>query len=196
MYPTLLANPDYTSIINGHHYARLTKYVEEAKARGVKVVEINPAKETLGPEKHKLAPTLIVDPPEDLAVMQEEIFGPILPIKTYDTLGGAIDYVNDHARPLALYFMGYDESELESVLSKTVSGGVCVNDTMLQVGVADIPFGGVGPSGMGHYHGREGFDTFSKRKGIMRQARVSGAALLRPPIGRAAELLLKFLIGG
>jgi acyl-CoA reductase-like NAD-dependent aldehyde dehydrogenase len=196
MYPTLLSNPDYTSIINDHHYARLAKYVAEAKSRGAKVVEINPAKEALGPEKRKMAPTLVVDPPEDLALMQDEIFGPILPIKTYDTLDGAIDYVNDRARPLALYFLGYDEVETERVLAKTVSGGVCINDTMLHVGIADLPFGGVGPSGMGQYHGREGFETFSKKKPVMRQARLSGTALLRPPFGRAAELLLKFLIGG
>jgi acyl-CoA reductase-like NAD-dependent aldehyde dehydrogenase len=196
MYPTLLSNPDYTSIVSDHHYARLARYVAEAKSRGAKVVEINPAKEALGPEKRKMAPTLVVDPPEDLALMQDEIFGPILPIKTYETLDGAIDYVNDRPRPLALYFMGYDEAETERVLSKTVSGGVCVNDTMLHVGIADLPFGGVGPSGMGHYHGREGFETFSKKKPVMRQARLSGAALLRPPFGRAAELLLKILIGG
>jgi acyl-CoA reductase-like NAD-dependent aldehyde dehydrogenase len=195
MYPTLLANPDYTTVVNDRHYVRLSKYVDEAKARGAKVVEINPAKETLAAETRKLAPTLVVDPPEDLAVMQEEIFGPVLPIKTYDTLDGAIDYVNDHPRPLALYFMGYDEVEIGRVLAKTVSGGVCVNDTMLHVGIADLPFGGVGPSGMGHYHGREGFETFSKKKPILRQSRVSGTALLKPPFGRAAELLLKILIG-
>jgi acyl-CoA reductase-like NAD-dependent aldehyde dehydrogenase len=196
MYPTLLSNPDYTSIVSDHHHARLARYVAEAKARGARVVEINPAKEALGPEQRKMAPTLVVDPPDDLAVMQDEIFGPILPIKTYDALDGAIDYVNDRPRPLALYFMGHDEAEIERVLARTISGGVCVNDTMLHVGVADLPFGGVGPSGMGHYHGREGFETFSKKKAVMRQARLSGAALLRPPFGRAADLLLKLLIGG
>jgi len=196
MYPTIAANPDYTSIINASHYGRLSAYVTEARDRGVKVVEVNPAKETLDPAQRKIAPTFLVDPPDDLAVMQDEIFGPILPIKTYDTLDGAIDYVNDRPRPLSLYFVGHDEDEIERVLTKTISGGVCVNDTILQVGIDDLPFGGVGPSGMGHYHGREGFQSFSKMKPVLRQARLSGTALLRPPFGRAVELLLKVLVGG
>ena len=196
MYPTLAANPDYTSIINDRHYARLRGYIDEAKKRGVKTVEINPAKEALDPAKRKLAPTLLVDPPEDLAVMQEEIFGPILPIKTYELIDEAIDYVNDRPRPLALYYLGYDEDETETVIAKTIAGGMCVNETVLHVGVDDLPFGGVGPSGMGHYHGVEGFETFSKKKGILRQSRLSGSALLRPPFGKPLELLLKLLMRG
>jgi coniferyl-aldehyde dehydrogenase len=196
MYPTLAANPDYTSIINDRHYARLCGYIDEAKKRGVKTVEINPAKEALDPAKRKLAPTLLVDPPEDLAVMQEEIFGPILPIKTYELIDEAIDYVNDRPRPLALYYLGYDEDETETVITKTIAGGMCVNETVLHVGVDDLPFGGVGPSGMGHYHGVEGFETFSKKKGILRQSRLSGSALLRPPFGKPLELLLKLLMRG
>jgi coniferyl-aldehyde dehydrogenase len=196
MYPTLASNPDYTSIISAGHFGRISTYVKEAKEKGVRVVEINPAKETLDPAKRKIAPTLVVDPPEELAVMQDEIFGPVLPIRPYDTLDAAIDYVNDRPRPLALYFVGYEESEAEHVIAKTTSGGVCVNDTMLHVGIDDLPFGGVGPSGMGHYHGHEGFVSFSKMKPILRQARVSGTALMRPPFGRAVELLLKLLIGG
>ncbi len=196
MYPTLAANPDYTSIVNDRHFARLRGYLDEARKRDVKVVEINPAKETLEASKRKLAPTLIIDPPDDLAVMQEEIFGPILPIKTYGTIGEAIDFVNDRPRPLALYYLGYDDDESEQVIAQTVAGGMCVNDTNLHVGVDDLPFGGVGPSGMGHYHGVEGFETFSKKKGIFRQSRLSGTALLRPPFGKAIELLLKLLIRG
>jgi coniferyl-aldehyde dehydrogenase len=196
MYPTLAANPDYTSIIDDRHYARLRGYLDEAKERGVRMVEINPAKETLDPSRRKLAPTLVVDPPEDLALMQEEIFGPILPIKTYDSLDHAIDYVNDRPRPLALYYLGHDEDEIEQVIAGTVAGGMCINETVLHVGVADLPFGGVGPSGMGHYHGAEGFETFSKKKAIFRQSRLSGTALLRPPFGRALDVLLKLLIRG
>ena len=195
MYPTLAANPDYTSIISDRHYARLRAYLDEAKERGAKIVEINPGKETLDPAKRKLAPTLVIDPPDDLAVMQDEIFGPILPIKTYDKLEDAIDYVNDRPRPLALYYLGYDDGESEKVIAETVAGGMCVNETVLHVGVGDLPFGGVGPSGMGHYHGVEGFETFSKKKGIFRQSRLSGAPLLRPPFGKPIELLLKLLIG-
>jgi coniferyl-aldehyde dehydrogenase len=196
MYPTLAANPDYTSIVNERHYARLQGYLDEARTRGAKVVEINPAKEKLDPGKRKMAPVLVVDPPEDLAVMQEEIFGPILPIKTYGALGDAIDYVNDHPRPLALYYLGYDEDETERVIHQTIAGGMCVNETVIHVGVADIPFGGVGPSGMGHYHGVEGFETFSKKKAILHQSRLAGSVLLRPPYGRALDLLLKVLMRG
>jgi acyl-CoA reductase-like NAD-dependent aldehyde dehydrogenase len=196
MYPTLAANPDYTSIINARHYARLRAYLDEAKERGTKVVEINPAKEALAADKRKIAPTLLVDPPDDLAVMQEEIFGPILPIKTYGTLDEAIDYVNDRPRPLALYYLGHDHEEAAQVVERTIAGGMCVNETVLHVGVDDLPFGGVGPSGMGHYHGLEGFETFSKKKGIFRQSRLSGAALLRPPYGKPLELMLKLMIRG
>jgi coniferyl-aldehyde dehydrogenase len=196
MYPTLASNVDYTSIVSEKHYARLRGYLDEAKSRGAKVVEINPAKETLDPARRKLAPTLVLDPPEDLALMQEEIFGPILPVKTRGDLGEAIDYVNDHPRPLALYFLGHDEDETERVVSQTIAGGMCVNETVLHVGVADLPFGGVGPSGMGHYHGQEGFETFSKKKGILRQSRLAGSVLLRPPYGKPLELLLKLLMRG
>ncbi len=197
MYPTLAANADYTSIINDRHHARLRGYLDEAKERGVKTVELNPAKETLDPAKRKLVPTLLVDPPEDLAVMQEEIFGPILPIKTYGGgIAEAIDYVNDRPRPLALYYLGHDEDEAEHVIARTTAGGMCVNETMLHVGVDDLPFGGVGPSGMGHYHGVDGFESFSKKKGILRQSRLSGTALLRPPFGKPVEILLRLLMGG
>jgi coniferyl-aldehyde dehydrogenase len=194
MYPTLEANPDYTSIVTDRHYARLRGYLNEAKERGAKVIELNPGKESLDPSKRKLAPTLVVDPPDDLALMQEEIFGPILPLKTYGTLTEAIDYVNDRPRPLALYYLGYDDDECDRVIAETVAGGMCINETVLHVGVDDLPFGGVGPSGMGHYHGVEGFETFSKKKGILRQSRLSGAPLLRPPFGKPIELLLKLLM--
>ena len=191
MYPTLAANPDYTSIINDRHYARLRGYLDEAKERGAKVLEINPAKETLDSSTRKFPPTLIVDPPEDLAVMQEEIFGPILPIKTYGTLNEAIDYVNDRPRPLALYYLGYDEDESEQVVTRTIAGGMCINETVLHVGVADLPFGGVGPSGMGHYHGVEGFETFSKKKPIFRQSRLSGSEAPAPAVREAARAPLE-----
>jgi coniferyl-aldehyde dehydrogenase len=196
MYPTLASNADYTSIVSDRHYARLRGYLDEAKSRGAKIVEINPAKEALEPAQRKLAPTLVLDPPEDLALMQEEIFGPILPVKTHGDLGEAIDYVNDHPRPLALYFLGHDDDETERVVSQTIAGGMCINETVLHVGVADLPFGGVGPSGMGHYHGQEGFETFSKKKGILRQSRLAGSVLLRPPYGKPLELLLKLLMRG
>jgi coniferyl-aldehyde dehydrogenase len=173
----------------------LQGYVADAKEKGHKVVEINPAGEKLDAAKRKMAPTLVVSPSEESAVMQEEIFGPILPVITYDKLDEAIDYVNDHPRPLALYFFTHDSEQIERVLEHTVSGGVSINATMLHIAQDDLPFGGVGPSGMGHYHAKEGFDSFTKKKPVFYQGRINGAALLRPPFGKAVDFLLGFLIG-
>ncbi len=194
LYPTLRANPDYTAIVSDKHRARLKSYVDDAKARGAQVVELNPAAESLD-ETRKLLPTLVLDPTEDMLVMQEEIFGPILPIRTYEKLDDAIGYVSDHPRPLALYDFGHDQASIDRVLAETISGGVTLNDAMLHFAQEDLPFGGVGPSGMGHYHGREGFLTFTKRKPIFRQARLNTAGLIRPPFGGTINRLLKLLIG-
>src|SRR5262249_21140070 len=160
-------------------YDRLKSYVTDAKEKGAKVVEVNPAGEKLDDTKRKLAPTLVVSPGEDTTVMQEEIFGPILPIKTYDKLEDAIDYVNDHPRPLALYFFSHDSEQIDKVLDRTVSGGVSINATMMHIAQDDLPFGGVGPSGMGHYHAKEGFDSFSKKKPVFYQGRINGSAIMR-----------------
>jgi coniferyl-aldehyde dehydrogenase len=195
MLPTLKANPDYTSIVNPHHYKRLAGYLEEAKKKDAKVVEVNPAKEELSIEEHKLAPTLVIDPPKDLALMTEEIFGPILPIVPYDKLDDAIAYVNAHPRPLALYFFGYDDEATAKVIDRTISGGVSVNETLMHFAQDDLPFGGVGPSGIGHYHAKEGFDAFSKKKPVFYQARVNGTGFLRPPYGKTIDLALRFLLG-
>jgi len=194
MYPTLEKNPDYTSIINDAHHARLKSYVEDAKARGARVLELNPAGESLD-KTRKLAPTLVLDPTEEMLVLREEIFGPILPIVTYETLDRAIAYVNDHPRPLALYCFDHDATVIDRIIAETISGGVTVNDTMLHFAQDDLPFGGVGHSGMGHYHAREGFDAFSKKKAIFRQARLNSTGLMRPPFGKALDTVLKFLIG-
>jgi acyl-CoA reductase-like NAD-dependent aldehyde dehydrogenase len=194
MYPTLANNPDFTAIVNERHHARLSGYVEDAKAKGARVVEINPAGESLDKE-HKLAPTLVLDPSEDMLVMQDEIFGPVLPVKTYRALDEAIDYVNDHPRPLALYYFGHDRRAIDRVLEETISGGVSINETMLHCAQDDLPFGGVGPSGMGHYHAREGFEQFSKKKPIFRQARINATGLLRPPFGKAVNTFLKLVLG-
>lgn len=191
MFPTILDNPDYTSVINERHYQRLNSYIEEAREKGAKVVEVNPANEDFRQQPHhKIPPTLIVDPTEDMAVMQDEIFGPVLPVKGYRDLDETIDYVNGHARPLGLYYFGQDPGEEERVLTHTTSGGVTVNDVVMHVAQEDLPFGGVGPSGMGAYHGHDGFRTFSHAKAIFTQSRVNVADLagLRPPYG---EKMLK-----
>jgi len=170
MYPTLKDNPDYTSVVNQRHYDRLRGYIDEAKSKGAKIVEINPAREDLRQQPHhKIAPTIILDPTDDMKVMQDEIFGPILPVKTYKTLDEAIGYVNSKARPLGLYYFGEDAGEKDRVLTRTTSGGVTVNDTIMHVAMEDLPFGGVGPSGMGAYHGVDGFRQFSHRKAVYQQ---------------------------
>ena len=193
LYPSLRDNPDYTSIVNERHYRRLQQLVADAKAKGTDVVELNPAAETLEGAR-KLAPTLVIDPDEDLPLMREEIFGPVLPVKTYRSLDEAIQYVNRHPRPLALYYFGTDSAARDRVLARTTSGGVSVNETLMHILVENLPFGGVGPSGIGAYHGEFGFQTFSHRKGVFLQSRLNGAALLRPPFGKLTDVMLKLLI--
>ena len=194
MYPKLLDNPEYTSVVNERHYQRLTSYLEDAQARGVAPEPINPANEDFaGQSGHKIPPTLVVNPPEDSKVMEEEIFGPLLPIKTYKDFGETIDYVNAHPRPLAAYYFGNDKGEEEAVLKRTTSGGVCINDVIMHISQEDLPFGGVGPSGMGAYHGYDGFKTFSHAKAIYRQSRFNVAKLggMLPPYGPATEKTIK-----
>ena len=196
MYPRLRDNPDYTSIISDHHYRRLENTLDDARKRGARVIAVNPHAETLEPAARKLAPHLVLRPTDDMRVMQDEIFGPILPIRPYRDLGDAIDYVNDHDRPLALYGFTHDPAATARLLDETTSGGVSMNETMLHVAVDDLPFGGVGPSGMGHYHAFEGFESFSKKKPVFHQARLNATALLRPPFGRTLGAVLRVLLGG
>ncbi|MGI9325891.1 MAG: coniferyl aldehyde dehydrogenase [Pseudomonadales bacterium] len=194
MFPTLLDNPDYTSVINQNHFERINGYIEEAQSSGAKVVEINPAQEDFRQQPfHKIPPTLIVDPDDGLKVMQEEIFGPVMPIKSYKQVEESIDYINDHPRPLGLYYFGTDTAEESELLSRTTSGGVTVNDVVMHVAQEDLPFGGVGPSGMGSYHGHDGFKTFSHAKAIYTQTKVNIAELggLRPPYGEKIMKTIK-----
>ena len=195
MYPRIQTNPDYTAIINDRQYERLQSSLKDARDRGAKVIELNPAKEELDPNARKMAPHLVLHAKDDSVLMQEEIFGPILPILTYETLDEAIGYVNDHPRPLALYFFDHDRKRIDKVLRETISGGVSINETMLHIAQDDLPFGGVGPSGMGHYHAREGFDAFTKKKPVFYQSRINGTGLLKPPYGKNIDFALKMLLG-
>jgi coniferyl-aldehyde dehydrogenase len=195
LFPTLEKNPDYTSIVNDKHYARVRSYVDDAKTRGARVVELNPAGEGLDPAARKLAPTLVLDPTDEMACMQEEIFGPVLPVLTYTKLDEALDYVNSHPRPLALYYFSHDRASIDRVLTETVSGGVSINETMLHFAQEDLPFGGVGPSGMGAYHAKEGFLSLSMQKPVFRQSRLNARNLLLPPYGKLADRLVGFLLG-
>jgi len=198
MYPKLLDNEQYTSVINERHFQRLTGYLAEAEERGVKTIAINPAGEDFSQQQgtHKIPPTLIPEPPEDLKVLQEEIFGPLLPIRTYSEFSETIDYINSRPRPLAAYYFGEDAEEQAAVETRTTSGGMCINDVIMHIGQEDLPFGGVGPSGMGSYHGIEGFRTFSHAKSIYRQTKWNFAKLggLLPPYGQATEKSIKMQV--
>ncbi len=190
MYPTLLNNPDYTSVINARHRDRLQGYLTDAKEKGADIVEVNPAGEDFAASNGNKMPLYLVrNPTDDMKVMQEEIFGPVLPIKTYHRVDEAIDYVNRHDRPLGLYYFGADQGEQRQVLDRTISGGVTVNDVIFHVSAEDMPFGGVGPSGMGSYHGHDGFKTFSHAKSVYKQPRINIAKLggLMPPYGDATR---------
>jgi coniferyl-aldehyde dehydrogenase len=197
-YPRLIDNRDYTSIINERHYQRLAGLVADARAKGARVLTIDPAGE-LGPEAvgaqdvRKMLPVLVVDPAPDLAVMRDEIFGPVLPVVPYDTLEGAIASVNARPRPLALYYFDRDGARVGQMLHGTVSGGVSINDTVLHFAQEGLPFGGIGESGTGSYHGYDGFRTFSHGKGVfLQQGRRAATDLLVPPFGDVFRRLIRF----
>lgn len=191
MYPTMLDNPEYTAIVNSRHYERLNGYVQEARESGARVIPINPAGEDFAAQQsqRKIPPTLIVQPADELLVMQEELFGPLLPILTYKDFNETIDYVNAHPRPLAAYYFGKNRQEEQAVLARTTSGGVCINDVIMHIMQEELPFGGVGPSGMGAYHGLDGFRTFSHAKSVYRQTWLNVGKLggMLPPYGKATE---------
>src|SRR5258708_15612001 len=170
MFGALKNNPDYTSIINERHFERLRSWIEEARQKGAKVIELNPAAEDLSdPTLRRLAPTLIFDATEEMTVLKEEIFGPILPVLTYDSIDDAIAYVRNHPHPLTLYYFGQDEAEEQLVLGQTISGGVTVNDCLTHALPKSLPFGGIGHSGMGAYGGQTAFLTLSHISSIYPQ---------------------------
>lgn len=190
-YPNAAANGEYTSIINERHYVRLRGYLDEARSRGVEIIQIGPDG---GAANRKFPPTLVINPPEDLALLHEEIFGPILPVCSYDSLDQAIGYMNARSRPLALYVFARKKKVIVEVLTRTISGGVCVNDTLFHVAAEGLPFGGIGASGMGHYHAQEGFDTFSKLKPVFERGFFGFGRMLRPPYTSLHEWMQRILI--
>ncbi|MBP6690378.1 MAG: coniferyl aldehyde dehydrogenase [Hyphomonadaceae bacterium] len=186
MYPTIKDNADYTAMINQRHYDRITGLIADAKAKGGEIVTINPANEDFSQQEHrKIPPTIILNATDDMQVMQEEIFGPVLPVRTVPSVDAAIAEINARPRPLALYYFGEDNAESEALLERTHSGGVTINDVIFHFAMDDLPFGGVGPSGMGAYHGHRGFVEFSHEKAIYRQISAELLAMLRPPYGAA-----------
>ncbi|UTW06182.1 coniferyl aldehyde dehydrogenase [Pseudomonas benzenivorans] len=184
-YPQLKDNPDYTAIVNERQQQRLNGYLEDARSQGATVIPLHPE-----PQGRRMPHCLLLNVTDEMRVMQEEIFGPLLPVIPYERLDDALAYVNQRDRPLALYYFGYDKGEQQRVLHETHSGGVCLNDTLLHVAQDDLPFGGIGPSGMGHYHGHEGFLTFSKAKGVLIKQRFNAARLIYPPYGKALQKLV------
>jgi coniferyl-aldehyde dehydrogenase len=192
MFPSL-ASSDYTSIIDVRAFQRLLGALDEAREKGARIVPLLPGP-AFDAATRKIAPHLVLDAPEDCALMRREIFGPILPLRGYRRLDEVISAVNAGDRPLAVYPFSHDKAVIQRVLDHVMSGGVSVNDALMHVGQHDLPFGGVGPSGMGHYHGREGFETFSKLRPVFHQAPVSALKFFGPPYGKPMDALLKFLM--
>jgi len=190
MFPKGADNPDYTAIVNERHRERLRGYIDDARAKGAVVVDLHAGLSDAG----RMSPVAVLGVNDTMDVMRDEIFGPILPVLPYDDIDEVIAYVNAHARPLSLYYFGNDTRERERVLSRIVAGGVTVNDTVMHLTMDDLPFGGVGPSGMGAYHGVDGFRTFSHARSVYRQSSFDVSAMLRPPYGKTISRLLAFKI--
>lgn len=190
LYPRIVSNPDYSAIVSDRHHQRLGDLVAEARQGGAKIIEVNPAGETTG-NKRKFLPTLVLGADPETRLMREEIFGPVLPIVEYRDIDAAIAFVNGRDRPLALYWFGRDGARRDKILRETVSGGVTINDCLLHIAQESQPFGGVGPSGMGAYHGEWGFRAFSKEKPVFIQSPLNAGAMLRPPYGARFEQVLK-----
>lgn len=194
LYPEGPDSADYSSIINDRHFDRLNRLIEDATAKGANILPVGRKSQEAQKRPHTLAPVLVLNPGDDMAIMREEIFGPVLPVLTYRELDEAIAYVNARPRPLALYYFGRDDADCRRLLSRTTSGNVGINNTLMHYAQDDLPFGGVGPSGMGAYHGIEGFRSMSHAKGIYSQGRWNAATLLRAPFGRVADTILRLVL--
>jgi coniferyl-aldehyde dehydrogenase len=192
LYPRLADNPDYTRIVSPRHFERIEGLIADAREKGARVVPLGA--ETGTADDRLIPPTLVFAPGDGMEVMREEIFGPVLPIVTYRTLDEAIGYVNARPRPLALYYFDESARRVDEVLARTLSGGVTINDCVFHLGQHNLPFGGVGPSGMGHYHGFDGFVTFSKKRGVMVQRRWAATSLLRAPYAGRSRTMIEALL--
>ncbi len=181
MYSKVSNNKDYSSIINQRQFDRITQVLEDAKAKGATVISAND--EAIDIEGRKIPTQIITDTSDDMLLLHDEIFGPLLPVIAYDLFEDAISHINQRPRPLALYLMSFDKDIQKYVLNNTHSGGVCINETVFHVAADDAPFGGIGPSGMGHYHGKEGFLTFSHSKTVLSRGKLNTGKLIHPPYG-------------
>src|SRR5262245_40206683 len=194
LYPDGSASEDDTSSVHVRHYERLRALLDDARAKGARVIETGSSPEQATHRAHTLSPTLVLNVHDDMRIMQEEIFGPLLPIVTYRDLADAIGFVNARPRPLGLYYFGSSAANRRQVLTRTTSGGVTINGTLLHYPQDDLPVGGVGASGFGAYHGIEGFRAFSHQKAVFEVGRWNGGALLRPPFGRLTNVILSFML--
>jgi aldehyde dehydrogenase (NAD+)/coniferyl-aldehyde dehydrogenase len=192
MYPGFANNPDYTSIISPRHFARLQRLADEARAAGAQLHALTDA--APDPASRRFPLTVVTNAPDESALMQEEIFGPLLPLIPYDTLDDAIAFINTRPRPLALYLYADDARTIERVTHETIAGGMAVNETLMHLACESLPFGGVGASGMGAYHGYEGFVTFSKMKPVLTQSRLNARGWVAPPYGKRVNALLKLMM--
>ncbi len=193
LFPSIADNPEYTAIVNENHFRRLQHLISDATAAGVETITFNPADEDYEEAANrKLLPRVLLDPPDDSAVMREEIFGPLLPIKSYKQIDEVTQYISDHDRPLALYYFGNNEQHRTQFLNDVVAGGMAVNDVVTHVTCHQLPFGGTGASGMGRYHGIDGFREFSHLKAVYTQTPVEEiAGFMRPPYSDAMRGLLQ-----
>ena len=192
LYPNLRAQQQYASIVSDKQYDRLSTLRDDAVKAGARVEPMSDAQDL--PAKRLLAPVLLTEVNDTMAVMQDEIFGPLLPVVPYDSLDDAIGYVAARPQPLALYLFEESRSTIDHVLARTQAGGVTINDTLYHIAQHGLPFGGVGPSGMGGYHGEAGFRTFSHMKPVFRQSRLSGTGMLNPPYGTRFRQMLRMLM--
>jgi coniferyl-aldehyde dehydrogenase len=194
LYPAAASGRDYTSIVNSRHYGRLQGLVEDARAHGARIVDIGIETGRASDRAHTLSPVVVVGVTDEMRIAREEIFGPILPVIVYRSIDEAIAYVNARPRPLALYYFGTGGTDQRRVLTGTTSGNVMINGTIMHVAQDDLPFGGVGASGIGAYHGIEGFKRFSHAKGVYAQHRWNVVKLLRPPFGKLTDRILKVML--
>jgi coniferyl-aldehyde dehydrogenase len=193
LYPSFAGNPDYTAIVNERHYQRLTGLLEDARAKGATIVPLGRADDVPDPASRVMPPTLVVGANDTMAVMREEIFGPILPVESYASLDEAIARIGVRPRPLSFYYFGANLEHRRRTLRETIAGGVTVNDTLWHFAHEELPFGGVGASGLGAYHGEASFLCFTHRKAVFTQPRFAATALLRPPYGTRFEKVLALL---
>ena len=193
LYPAPVDNRDYASIIDERHYSRLVALLDDARAKGARVIALGTGNGSAAGGKRRMPPTLVLDVSDAMAVMQQEIFGPILPVETYATLDQAIERINARPRPLAMYMFGGSATERRRVLEQTTAGGVTLDDTLWHFSNENLPFGGVGASGYGAYHGERGFLTFSHQKPVFAQSRATPGRLLYPPYGERFEATLRLL---